>query len=363
MASKYYIARDGKTTGPYTSAELREMAKNGQLSATDLLWREGKKKWKPAGEVGNLFEGASVPVAPPPPPALFSSPAPVAPAEVTPSPVIDPAPTAPTGAATLGAPVVPTTPPETTSRSTDPIAAATEQMGTRIREILGWDDASPAGKKRRTIIIAGGAIGLLFVCMFMLSLIGVLLSPSLTANRPSPTIRDAPAEQSKETPMNRTQFQILNPTLKGGRTNTFAFLGKYNAGQYDLVKTSKQVRVWRKRGISIAIIGPEENITGILLSFDRAGGQRDALESAALQAYTISGAYSPDRFEEQKILEMSQTLGSTLKSLNQRGSSEWAWRPIGEISVGLTFRRGFSYLYIRHKLSTHEIDIQGIMGP
>lgn len=55
MSSQWLYSRDGTDHGPVSSAELMELAKNGQLLPTDLLWKEGMAEWKPASTFPKLF--------------------------------------------------------------------------------------------------------------------------------------------------------------------------------------------------------------------------------------------------------------------------------------------------------------------
>jgi len=55
MSSKWTYSRGGTDYGPVSSVELAELAKNGQLLPTDLLWRDGMSEWKPAGSFSKLF--------------------------------------------------------------------------------------------------------------------------------------------------------------------------------------------------------------------------------------------------------------------------------------------------------------------
>lgn len=53
--SQYYLKRNGEEYGPFTSKQLREMARIGQLAPTDLVWKKGFKDWKPAAKARGLF--------------------------------------------------------------------------------------------------------------------------------------------------------------------------------------------------------------------------------------------------------------------------------------------------------------------
>jgi hypothetical protein len=76
MASEWFMRRDGQEDGPFSSQQLKHMARNGLLAADDLVWKEGMPDWRPAGESRRLFPGLKkrsskrpasqvVPVAPP----------------------------------------------------------------------------------------------------------------------------------------------------------------------------------------------------------------------------------------------------------------------------------------------------------
>lgn len=56
---QWYVARENARYGPYTAAQLRALATNGQLSATDMLWREGSQNWIAAGTFSELFPAQS----------------------------------------------------------------------------------------------------------------------------------------------------------------------------------------------------------------------------------------------------------------------------------------------------------------
>lgn len=59
----WFYSKNGQQLGPITEQELAAKSKNGEVSATDLVWKEGMSDWKPLGEV-NLFSAGSVPPIP-----------------------------------------------------------------------------------------------------------------------------------------------------------------------------------------------------------------------------------------------------------------------------------------------------------
>lgn len=80
---RFFVLANGKTSGPFTSRQLRELADAGRLSLDDQVRKENEDKWYPAHKVGGLFDRSvadskPVPVAPRPRPARpLPPPAPV----------------------------------------------------------------------------------------------------------------------------------------------------------------------------------------------------------------------------------------------------------------------------------------------
>jgi hypothetical protein len=52
---QWWYAHGGEQLGPVSPADLRQLAANGSLAPTDLVWREGMPQWAPAGRVKGLF--------------------------------------------------------------------------------------------------------------------------------------------------------------------------------------------------------------------------------------------------------------------------------------------------------------------
>ena len=63
----WHIVVDGKTSGPFSRAELGRMAEAGKLSRDTHVWTVGLDGWKTAGELDELAQLFTV--LPPPPPA------------------------------------------------------------------------------------------------------------------------------------------------------------------------------------------------------------------------------------------------------------------------------------------------------
>jgi hypothetical protein len=48
--SKWFVTREGKKYGPFSSEEVRIMAADGELLPDDLMWKEGMPSWRRASE-------------------------------------------------------------------------------------------------------------------------------------------------------------------------------------------------------------------------------------------------------------------------------------------------------------------------
>lgn len=75
MASKeeWHYAKDGQQFGPISAADLKRLATTGELSATDLVWKDGMADWKKAASIKGLFLiGQSATSSPPPVPKSAS---------------------------------------------------------------------------------------------------------------------------------------------------------------------------------------------------------------------------------------------------------------------------------------------------
>jgi hypothetical protein len=55
---KWYYEKNGKQLGPVDEAGVKGMLQRGELTAKDLVWKEGMGDWTPAGRVAEL---ASIP--------------------------------------------------------------------------------------------------------------------------------------------------------------------------------------------------------------------------------------------------------------------------------------------------------------
>jgi uncharacterized RDD family membrane protein YckC len=83
MAEEWFVGRNGQQSGPFSPAQLRQMAASGQVSMGDLVWKEGLSNWVSASSIRGLFpEGGQVPATP----SARPGPRPVAPPPRTPLP-------------------------------------------------------------------------------------------------------------------------------------------------------------------------------------------------------------------------------------------------------------------------------------
>ena len=140
MAADYHYSRDGQSFGPVPVEQLRELAAKGQLSATDLVWKEGMAEWVPAGRFKGLIPAAAV-----------------APAAVVPSTdaspefrLSEPAP------APVIPPITPTVKPSATSDKVDEVSQA-EVLARQAKEVAmaAGSDALKAFKTLATNPIGG----------------------------------------------------------------------------------------------------------------------------------------------------------------------------------------------------------------
>jgi tetratricopeptide (TPR) repeat protein len=74
MVAEWYYARNKQKFGPLTETQLKELVRSGELSATDMVWKQGMAKWMQVSQVEGLIEaspqqaaGSSVPPPLPPP--------------------------------------------------------------------------------------------------------------------------------------------------------------------------------------------------------------------------------------------------------------------------------------------------------
>lgn len=64
----FFVSLNGQTAGPFNQEQLRELIRNGQLSPSSYVWKQGMANWEMAGNVGELGSLFMPPPPPPPPP-------------------------------------------------------------------------------------------------------------------------------------------------------------------------------------------------------------------------------------------------------------------------------------------------------
>lgn len=69
---EWFYAKNNQQFGPVTAGELVQLARRGELTPDDLVWRQGMEHWSGAGRVKGLFEGE--PLSPTPEPTAASNP-------------------------------------------------------------------------------------------------------------------------------------------------------------------------------------------------------------------------------------------------------------------------------------------------
>lgn len=68
MSKQWYYSQEGQQNGPVSAAELKDLAKTGQIVPTDMVWSEGMRSWAPASSVKGLFIQSDPSDVPPHPP-------------------------------------------------------------------------------------------------------------------------------------------------------------------------------------------------------------------------------------------------------------------------------------------------------
>lgn len=62
---EWFYSKNGEKTGPISSAELKQLAANGIVLPSDLVWKQDWPEWKAAKAIKGLF-GSAAPTTPPP---------------------------------------------------------------------------------------------------------------------------------------------------------------------------------------------------------------------------------------------------------------------------------------------------------
>jgi len=63
---QYFVAADGKQSGPYKAQQIRNRLQQAKLRESDYLWREGMSDWAQISSMLNELPGAAPPPVPEP---------------------------------------------------------------------------------------------------------------------------------------------------------------------------------------------------------------------------------------------------------------------------------------------------------
>jgi hypothetical protein len=88
MSSKWHFEWDGKTFGPFSSTQFKELAAIGRLQPTDMVWKEGASKRVRASQVQGLFAARANQSATPKETTAAAAPAPAPPARKSAEPEV-----------------------------------------------------------------------------------------------------------------------------------------------------------------------------------------------------------------------------------------------------------------------------------
>ena len=70
VASSYYVAKNGQTTGPFNLDVIRDLMKNGEVISSTYVYKVGGSEWKPVSNVPELMQILAMLLPPPPPPIM-----------------------------------------------------------------------------------------------------------------------------------------------------------------------------------------------------------------------------------------------------------------------------------------------------
>src|SRR5689334_15250006 len=65
---QYYLAINGKQTGPFPADDIRQMIRNGQVNGQTLAFTQGMTQWTPISAIPEFAADLNPQAAPPPPP-------------------------------------------------------------------------------------------------------------------------------------------------------------------------------------------------------------------------------------------------------------------------------------------------------
>jgi hypothetical protein len=73
---EWHYAHFGQQRGPLPRSEILALISRGEISRSDLVWKEGMAQWLPAGQVPGFFDGITPPPLPPMEAIPYASPSP-----------------------------------------------------------------------------------------------------------------------------------------------------------------------------------------------------------------------------------------------------------------------------------------------
>jgi hypothetical protein len=65
--SQYYVAVNGQQSGPFSVAQLQQLAQQGQINMQTLVWKQGMAGWEPIANVAEVASALMPPTPPVPP--------------------------------------------------------------------------------------------------------------------------------------------------------------------------------------------------------------------------------------------------------------------------------------------------------
>lgn len=274
MSAQWYYAKDNDRHGPISSGELKQLARDGVLKPTDLVWKEGMPDWQPASRVKDLF--GDVPQTAPP------TPSPVAPAatqaDTTHTPDIGTAARGFFDAVTAKAK-------ELAKRVTDKARQYRETLQTRANASSPQADAESAAdasagdadtrsSTRKPIpkwaiwMVGGGVVFLMAMC-----LLGVLITMF-----------------SGGSDLGISQEQFLRPTSTLDIESVMADSGV----ALTLKRENDDLRVWRAgKNNLLAVSGPAEKLTGVFLFCGYSADSTDNMTSTMLVMHAFGSTLNP----------------------------------------------------------------------
>jgi|GEM_PF-5038977 len=133
--SKYLVRRaNGVTDGPFSSSQLRELAYEGHLTASDEISPMGETRWVSASKVGGIKEILEMLS----PPEGSTAPPELAPEQLSPIPIMEQSPNAPQDPAAAFDRPVPSSSPRSSVEHASPKRYGMLRFGASSLAAYGW---------------------------------------------------------------------------------------------------------------------------------------------------------------------------------------------------------------------------------